>query len=189
MRADSMARAHQDSVNRTLPGYVIDSILPMDEALRRFRAAIGGEPVSAFAHGSRSRDALVSRFMKALVAGDSADLRAMVVSAREFADLVYPDSPNTKPPYQQDPGLAWRMIENSSESGYMRLLRRAGGIAVTLARYRCDPTPTTQGANQFWTNCTLTLVGAPGDTSTHRFFGNIIARDGRYKFMSYANEF
>src|ERR1043165_2290911 len=61
-RADSIARARQDSINRTLPGYVIDSLLPVDEELRRFRAAIGGEPVPAFVAGSPSREALAKRF-------------------------------------------------------------------------------------------------------------------------------
>jgi hypothetical protein len=186
---DSVARARQDSINRTLPGYVIDSIFPVEEMNRRFRAKVGGEPVTAFSGGSPSRDALVKRFMKAVVAGDSLALRAMQVNIAEFAYLVYPDSPNTKPPYTQDPALVWRTIQNPSESGFIRLVRRAGGVPVTLDRYTCDPTPSLQGANKFWTNCELKLRGEKGDRSTHRFFGNIIERDGQFKFMSYKNEF
>jgi hypothetical protein len=186
---DSTARARQDSINRTLPGYVVDSIFPVEEMNRRFRAKIGGAPVSAFTNGSPSRDALVKRFIKAVVAGDSLDLRAMQVSIAEFAYLVYPDSPNTKPPYTQDPALVWRTIQNPSESGFIRLVRRAGGVPVTLERYSCDPAPTTQGANRFWTNCELRLRGEKGDVSPHRFFGNIIERGGMFKFMSYKNEF
>ncbi len=186
---DSTTRARQDSVNRTLPGYVVDSIFPVEEMQRRFRAKLGGAPVTAFAGGSPSRDALVQRFIKAVVAADSLDLRAMQVSIAEFAYLVYPDSPNTKPPYTQDPALVWRTIQNPSESGFIRLVRRAGGVPVSLLRYRCDPTPTVQGDNRFWTNCELQLRGEKGDASTHRFFGNIIERDRQFKFMSYKNEF
>lgn len=186
---DSLARARQDSINRTLPGYVIDSILPVEEQLRRFRASIGGETVTALQHGSASRDALVNRFVKALVAGDSVELRAMALTPREFADLVYPESPNTKPPYQQDPALVWRTIQNPSESGFIRLVRRAGGVPVTLKSYRCDPKAVSEGKNRLWGNCVLTLVGEKGDTSTHRFFGSILERGGQFKFMSYKNEF
>ena len=186
---DSVARARQDSINRTLPRYVIDSILPVEEQLRRFRLAIGGAPVTALSGGSATRDDLVRRFMKALVTGDSIELRAMAVDAREFADLIYPESPSTKPPYQQDPALVWRSIQNPSASGFKRLVKRAGGVPVKLAKYSCDPKPTTQGKNRLWSGCLLSLEGEQGDTSTHRFFGTIVQRDGQFKFMSYRNEF
>lgn len=186
---DSLARARQDSINRTLPGYVIDSILPVEETVRRFRSVIGGEPVSALRHGSPSRDALVSRFVRALVAADSGALHAMAIDAREFIDVVYPESPNTKPPFQQDPALVWRTIQNPSASGLTRLMRRAGGVPVRLSRYACASEPLRQGRNRFWRDCQLTLVGPQGDTSVHRFFGTVIERGGQFKFLSYRNEF
>src|SRR5687767_6963615 len=65
-RADSIKTARQDSINRATPGYVIDSILLVEETIRRFRAAVGGEPVTELAGASPSREALVRRFMKAL---------------------------------------------------------------------------------------------------------------------------
>src|SRR5690348_8848314 len=89
-RTDSIARARQDSINRAQPGYIVDSVLPVAEELRRFRSAIGGAPVTALANGSTSRNALVQRFLKAVAATDTADIRAMTLTAREFADLVYP---------------------------------------------------------------------------------------------------
>src|SRR5262245_43682316 len=58
VRRDSVARARQDSINRTLPGYVVDSIFPVDEEIRRFKAKIGGTPVTTLANGSASREAL-----------------------------------------------------------------------------------------------------------------------------------
>jgi hypothetical protein len=189
MRADSAARDQQDSVNRTLPGYIVDSILPVEEQLRRFRQVIGGEPVTQLKGGSRSRDALIRRFVRAVVAADSIDLLAMVVTPREFADLIYPESPNVHPPYQQDPALVWRTIQNASISGYRRLVRRAGGIPITLEDYSCDPRPSAQGSNRFWGACQLRLKGAAGDTSTHYFFGSIVERQGAFKFMGYRNEF
>ncbi|MEI6739399.1 MAG: hypothetical protein WCK74_03725 [Gemmatimonadaceae bacterium] len=187
--ADSVARARQDSINRARPDYIVDSILPVEEQLRRFRMAIGGEPLTRLQHASPSRDALVKRFMQAVAASDSTALVQMVVTAREFADLVYPESPNTKPPYQQDPALTWRTIQNPSGTGYRRLLRRAGGMPIILVSYRCDPKPGQQGRNRFWTHCLLQLKDEKGQTSTHRFFGNILERDGQFKFMSYSNEF
>ena len=145
--------------------------------------------MSGLRHGSGSRDALVARFMRALVANDSASLLAMAVDAREFIDVVYPESPNTKPPYSQDPSLVWRTIQNPSASGLTRLIRRAGGMPMRLSSYRCDATPAREGRNRFWRNCELVLVSPQGDSSKHRFFGSIIEREGQFKFMSYRNEF
>jgi hypothetical protein len=186
---DSAARTKQDSINRTLPGYVIDSILPVEEEMRRFRAAIGGTAVDTLRNASRTRDALVERFVKAITVQDSVELRSMLLDAREFVDLVYPESPSTKPPYRQSPGLVWRSIQAPSEMGFRRLMRRASGLQVTLASYRCNVTPLRQGKNVLWSGCHLELVNARGVKETHRLFGTIIEREGRYKFVSYKNEF
>ncbi|HET8784860.1 MAG TPA: hypothetical protein VFM38_04450, partial [Candidatus Limnocylindrales bacterium] len=58
---DSMARARQDSINRAQPGYVVDSILPIEEELRRFRVGLGAAP-SHLVGGASSRETLIRRF-------------------------------------------------------------------------------------------------------------------------------
>ena len=188
-RADSINVARQDSINRAAPGYVIDSILPVEETIRRFRAAVGGEPVTEFASASRSKEALVRRFMKALAAGDSADLRGMVLSAREFADLVYPESPYTHPPYRQSPALVWNQIQNPSASGFTRLVRRLGSQPLRYMDHRCDAKPDRQGRNLIWTHCFVRLRNSDEPATSHRLFGSIIQRDGKFKIVSYKNEF
>lgn len=188
-RADSINVARQDSVNRATPGYVIDSILPVEETIRRFRAAVGGNPVTELAGASRSREALVRRFMKALAASDSAELGSMVLSAREFADLVYPESPYTHPPYRQSPALVWNQIQNPSASGFTRLIRRLGKQPIRYVDHKCDADPDRQGRNLIWTNC-LVRLRSPGEPATsHRLFGSIIQRDEKFKIVSYKNEF
>ena len=189
VRADSIARARQDSINRASPGYVVDSILPVEEELRRFRVAIGGQPVTALAGGSASREALVRRFMKALAAADSVGLRAMALSPREFADLVYPESPYTHHQYRQSHALLWSQIQNPTASGFTRLIRRLGNQPLQYLSHRCDPKPDRQGHNLIWTNCLVHLAGPNGETSNHRLFGSIIQRDGRFKIVSFRNEF
>jgi hypothetical protein len=189
VRADSINRARQDSINRASPGYVVDSILPVEEEIRRFRVATGGQPVTALAGGSGSREALARRFMTALAANDSTDLRAMVLNAREFADLVYPESPYTHPPYRQSPALVWNQIQNPSASGYTRLVRRLGKQPLRYLDHACDANPDRQGRNLIWTNCFVRLAGPNGDTTSHRLFGSIIQRDRKFKIVSYKNEF
>lgn len=189
VRADSISRARQDSINRATPGYVVDSILPVEEELRRFRVAVGGQPVTALTGGSQPREALVRRFMKALAADDSAELRTMELNAREFADLVYPESPYTHAPYRQSPALVWNQIQNPSASGFRRLVRRLGNQPLQYLDHRCDSNPDRQGRNLLWTNCSVRLRGPNGDTTTHRLFGSVIQRDGSFKIVSYRNEF
>lgn len=188
LRADASARARQDSANRARPGYVVDSILPVDEELRRFRAASGGTPVTRLAGGSDSRDGLVRRFARALSANDSSALRAMVLTAREFADLYYPESPYTRPPMRQSPAVAWTLIQNPSTAGLTRIMRRLGGRPLGYRGQRCDPRTVREGRNVRYTGCLVDLIGADGRPVTRRLFGSIIQRDGVYKFMSYTNQ-
>lgn len=188
-RADSIARARQDSTNRAQPGYVVDSALPPAEELRRFRGAIGGAPATALTGGSTSREALARRLVNAVAKRDTADLRAMALSAREFADLVYPSSRYSRPPYRQAPGFMWAQLMRTSVTGFGRLMRDRGGVRYEYNGVLCRATPATEGANRVWTGCSLWL-GRPGrDTVTEQWFDSIIERDGQFKIVSYANHF
>src|SRR5262249_17367765 len=129
-RADSIARVRQDSINRAQPGYVIDSVHPPEENLRRFRAAVGGEPATKFTGGSSSRDSLVRRFLVAISARDPIAFAGMVMSGREFAYLYYPVSPNSHPPLYQPPAEEWSLIQIPSRAGMDDLLRKFGGQTV-----------------------------------------------------------
>jgi hypothetical protein len=188
-RADSLARARHDSINRAQPGYIVDSVLPVEEELRRFRAAIGGTPATALANGSASRRALAERFVNAVARSDTNDIRAMTVTAREFADLVYPTSPFTHPPYRQPPGLVWMQITRPSETGLTRLIARRGGQAFRLEDVTCKDKPDRQGENTLWEDCTLRLVNPARENVTERWFGSIIERAGTFKLVSLTNQY
>ncbi|MES2176878.1 MAG: hypothetical protein V4550_03350 [Gemmatimonadota bacterium] len=186
---DSIARARQDSVNRAQPGYIIDSILPPEEELRRFREAFPGERPQAFQSGSPTREALVRRFLRALAANDTADLRAMAVHAREFSDLYYPDSPYSHPPYRQPLSFAWRRIQQPSDAGFTRLLRRLGGTPLRFVSEMCDPKVLHEGRTTRYAGCLVRVVSGVADTATRRYYGSIVERDGHFKFLSYTNDF
>lgn len=187
-RADSIARVRLDSINRARPDYVIDSILPVEEEIRRFSAKVGGAPATGLAHASDSRDALIRRIVRDVASSDSIDLIRTAVSPREFLDLVYPPSRYTRAPYRQSPELVWLSIAMHSVTGYRRLLGRLAGQPLRLVDYTCSPRPQTEGENIFWNDCTLRLTNG-SDTSVQRWFGSIIERDGRFKVMSFSNQF
>lgn len=188
-RADSIARARQDSINRTLPGYVVDSIRPVEEELRRFRAAVGGDSVTALAGGADTRDELVRKFVEAVAAADTIGLRTMAVTAREFSDLIYPESPYTRPPYRQAPALVWSQIEASGTTGLTRLLRRLGGQSLRYVSHECTGKANIQGSSSIWSGCAVRITSSAGEMANGRLFGSIIERDGQFKFINYANDF
>jgi hypothetical protein len=138
---------------------------------------------------SDSRAELVKRFVRDLAAGDSADLKRAVISAREFVDLIYPTSPNTHPPYRQSPAFVWMQIGGQSASGLTRVLKRRARQQLTYTGHECDPKAEAQGPNRLWLRCSVRLASPARDTTTQRLFGTIIERHGRFKFVSYANQF
>lgn len=184
---DSLARARQDSINRAQPGYIVDSILPIEEEIRRFTAAVGGTRVAALSGGATSVDALVARFASAVAARDTIALQRMALSAREFIDIVYPESPYTRPPYRQAPGLLWSQIQLPSRSGLRRLLERHGGHPLRIASVRCPGAPERQGNNRLHVSCTVQFATDTGALRDGRLFGTLIERDGRFKFVSFTN--
>ena len=186
-REDSIARARQDSVNRAQPGYVVDSILPPAEALRRFMADVASPPTT-FANGASSRDALVRTWVRALESNDSLALIRTAMNRPEFAFLVYRTSPNAAPPYNQPPALMWMQLSNASLKGFRRSLQRLGGKPLGFLNYRCAPKAVQEGENRLWTDCLVRRVRAPGDTVSERLFGAIIERRGHFKFYSLAND-
>jgi hypothetical protein len=189
LRTDSIARARQDSINRTLPGYVIDSARPIAEEIRRFAARVGGNPVRSFAHASSSHEALIRRVVRDVSRADSADLAAAAITPREFIDLVYPSSPYTHPPYEQPPDLVWMQIANPSAAGYRRLLARRGGQTFAYVNSSCTDRPEHQGPNTLFVNCGITVRDASNTEIKQRWFGTIVERNGRFKILSYRNQF
>lgn len=184
--ADSIARARQDSVNRAQPGYIVDSILPIEEHLRRFRADIP-DTIRALVGGARSRDQLVRSFVRSLEAADTAALIGLTISRAEFAWLVYPESPFIGPPYQQAPELVWMRHAAAGGTGLKRLLARLAGSPLGFEAWTCSDRPVIEGSNRLWRDCTVRFTKQPGETQTVQLFSSIIERQGRFKILSYAN--
>jgi hypothetical protein len=186
-RTDSLARARQDSIVRSQPGYVVDSALPIEEALRRFRTDVKDTP-TVLVGGERSREALVAAFARAVERGDSVALRRMAITRAEFAFLVYPSSQYTRPPYRQQPEIVWLLLSAAGDKGMKRLVERRKGERFSLAAHECPTPPAVEGENRLWRGCVVRRIRPPADTVTERLFGPIIARGGRFKFYSYGNE-
>lgn len=165
----------------------IDSILPPGEPLRRFQAEL--PVVTELADAPRGRDKLVSEFVGALERADTDALAKLLVSKAEYAFLYYPSSVYSRKPYELPPDVAWLLSEQNSQKGATRLLRRLSGRDLHFDRYACGASAREQ-ENVFWRDCELSYVDPASSVRvTRRLFGAIMLREGRYKFLSYANDF
>jgi hypothetical protein len=166
-------------------GRVVDSILPREEALRRFREGLA--PVDSLAGGAGSRDELVAAFVRAIAAADTAAIARMAVSRAEFAYLYYPTAVEGKPPYDLEPGLMWFTLYERSNEGARDALKRYGGHPMHLLGYDCGKGEHREDRNTIYGPCAVRWRTQAGDTVSVRLFSKILERDGRFKFLSYAN--
>lgn len=184
--ADPTRSLAGDTSYRSRPGYIVDSIHPPEELLRRFREGLA--PTGELTGGESSREALVARFSAAVAIRDTAALRALVISRREFAYLLYPESPYVRPPYRTAPGVIWMQLTQASSKGLTRLLRD-DFVLDTIVAHRCDLAPEREGANTLWRGCSVTARLADGRPLVGSLFGVIVERDGQFKFASLATDF
>ena len=182
---DSEARSTSGTAS-ALPT-VIDSAMSIEDALARFREGL--PPVAGLGGGRADRDSLIVRFVRAVERTDTATIRTLVVDRAEFAYLYYPGSAYSRPPTLQVAGLAWFLHLAESQKGITRAFDRFGGRPMGYLRHACEPTPRQDGRFRAWDRCLLTLREEDGTVATRRLFGSIVELDGRFKFLSYGNDF
>lgn len=164
---------------------VVDSALPMDTLLARFRADL--PPVTSLQSGTASREALVRALVTALAAGDTAAVEALAPTRAEWGWLYYPTARTARPPYELPPALAWFQFQQVNRTGALRAFREFGGRPIEYAGHACAPQPVVEGDNRIWTGCTVSLVTGP-DTISARLFSAILERDGRHALLSLHND-
>jgi len=157
------------------------------QSLAAFRDDLGNAMVSLDAGAAATRDELVDRYVHALETADTAAFGAMSITTAEFAWLYYPFTHYIRPPYELDPDVVWLLISENARKGMGRALREHGGRALGFTGYRCGSVPERIGPNLLWNGCLLDVT-IDGRVVTLRLFASIIERDGRFKFMSYAND-
>lgn len=180
--ADSQA-AHVRAV--AAAGGVVDSILPMDEQLRRFRADLGA-PVDSLRNAQPSINALVRRWAAAVSARDTSTLNALLLDRAEFAWLYFPGSKLSKPPYEAPPQLLWAQILANSEGGAQQLLKRFGGARLDIVSVNCAAPTDTTANSIVHSACEVRGRTSAGEVR-EKLFGSIVEHNGQFKFLGYAN--
>jgi hypothetical protein len=161
----------------------VDSVLPRDVELQRFRADL--PEVTALSGGAPSRDALVAAVVRGIETGDTSALSALVLSRAEYAWLYYPTSAQGSPPYDLAPGLYWFMLEGRNRQGLSFFAQERSRRPLRVLGYDCGTSVTTEGINRLYGPCVVRRLQAPGDTVTERYFSQIIERNGVFKVVTY----
>lgn len=163
----------------------VDSVFPIDEEVRRFRAQLAAGSTQ-LTGGASSVDVLVERFMTALQAADTAALAGLTIDAAEFIDLYYPHTRFVARPYEMSPNLVWFQLQNYGGKGLRRALERFGGQPLGYVDFACE-TEAQEGPNVVLSGCVVRVRDESGTTEPLSLFGPVIGRAGVWKFVSYAN--
>ena len=169
------------------PAAVVDTVHPPEVSLQRFRGGLV-EPANPLGDGEASLEGLAAAWAAAVAIHDTATLRRLVIDRAEFAWLYYPASAFSHRPLYQPPELLWFRLQASSEKGIVRVLRRLGGSHLSFRGVECPSPPRTEGPNRIWEYCEVRREER-GVTRSDLLFGGILERGGRFKFISYANQF
>lgn len=186
-RLNAASAAKNDAATVTASASVIDSALPMQVLLDRFRHGV--PKVDKLRSDVTSRDALVRQVMAGIARNDTLAMERLAVSLGEYAWLYFPTTKVAQPPYEIPPALAWFQVQEKNRRGALRALRELGGHRVALQSYRCDPSPTVEDQNRLWTGCSVTISRDGAKSVDIRLFGAILERDGRFAVLSYQNDF
>lgn len=186
-RSDGVLIPSPDSLRKT-PGYIIDSILPPDEALRRLQQEVTDPIPTRLTGGADSRSALIRAYWDALQGTDTTRIRTLVLSKAEFAYLYFPESAPFASGMQPVP--AWVLYEAQSGRGLTAASSRAREAAAGRAVLRdvtCRAGGRTEGTSETSGPCGVVLRWPDQRIDTLWIVSTVIRRDGRYKLLGLDN--
>jgi hypothetical protein len=163
---------------------VVDSVIPREEALRRFRDGV--PEVRELSGGASSREALATAVTRALATRDTATLRTLLLSKAEFAWVYYPTAAQGLPPYDLAPALYWFTLEGRNGRALSAMLNDPRQIGARYAGHDCGSAGAREGENTLWGPCTLRSTTPGGDTLAARILSLVIERGGKWKVVSYS---
>jgi hypothetical protein len=165
---------------RPVEGVFTDSAARAAE-LSRFRAGL--PRVTALRGEAPGAESLVSEWVRAVEARDTAAIARLVLARDEFAWLYYPHAPLARPPYDMSPAEMWFLQEGNSAKGLREVLEKRGGRPLGFQSFRCDA-PVAYGPARFHGNCLVRREAAHGGIVEERLFGALLELGGRWKFVS-----
>lgn len=127
-------------------------------------------------------------FLDALAASDAERLRATALTREEFADVVWPELPSSRPDRNLPLDYAWRDLNQKSTNSLSRVYHRWGGRRFALERVEFLGETTEYVTFEVHREARLILTDEGGERLRLRLFGSMIERGGRWKLFSFVND-
>lgn len=132
-----------------------------------------------------SAEEAAQAFLDALAAGDPDRLRATALTREEFADVVWPELPSSRPNRNLPLDYAWRDLNQKSTNELSRTHHRYGGRRFALERVEFLGETTGYVTFDVHREARLLLTDEEGTLLRLRLFGSMIERGGRWKLFSF----
>lgn len=142
-------------------------------------------PTRSLAPAFESDDALARAVLDALEKRDSERLLALSVSRDEFADLVWPTLPASRPEVGMPMTYVWQDSFSKSRGSLAQTIEAFGGQRLTLVRVGFSGRQTDHRGVAIARRSYLVVKDDQGQERQIRVFGSVIRQAGRSKVYSY----
>jgi hypothetical protein len=142
-------------------------------------------PPAPLEHTFESPEALAREVLKLVEFRDTHRLGQLALSEREFADLVWPELPASRPERNLPLDYVWGDLRTKSRAHLGRIAEQFGGRRYELVGVSFRGETTTYRSYVVHRKAELIVREADGHEDRLRLFGSVLERDGRYKLFSF----
>ena len=139
-------------------------------------------------HTFESDEAAARAVLDALHAKDADRLAALALTREEFATIVWPTLPISRPEVGMPMDYVWQDTATKSGAYLAQTLADFGGRQFTLERVEFRGETTSAADYTVSRKTYLVVKDEGGEQKTIRVFGSIIRQDGRSKVYSYIQD-
>ena len=132
-----------------------------------------------------SIEALGEAAAQALSDGDAEALRGLRVNKKEYLDWIWREFPASKPPQNFPADFAWSNLNKNSSLGERRWAERYQGRQWKFVEMRFEEPTDRYKRFKLLRGTALVLEDENGKRYDLRILGSIVAKDGKYKLLSY----
>ena len=132
-----------------------------------------------------SPDHLGLAVVDALNRKDIEHLNRLRVQREEFLDWIWPEFPASRPPSNFPGDFAWSNMNKKCNIGMKKWITHYGGDNLKYVGIRFEQPQETYNGFQLLRGTILTLQNAAGEKRDLKILGSVVAKNGRYKLLSY----
>jgi hypothetical protein len=144
------------------------------------------EGTSRLSNACDSIEDLGKQVLEAVYNKDIERLKAMAISAKEYENYIWPQSPISKiKKWQEKYDFIWNQQFSKSSLSLRQMLARYGGRQYALVRVRFEDDTTDHTIYKAHRDARLIVRNPEGKEVELNLFGSIVEMDGQFKIMSF----